>query len=243
VSSDGTVSRPSFTSGDESGTLIATVRKGSESNTLNFAITVIKLPISDSESVSLASTALAITYVAGDSATSVTGNLSLPVSGLHGTTVSWDASALSAVTDSGQVTQPSFSAGNQSGNLIATISKGTQSQDKTFSITVISLDPNDAQAVQFVSTNALDYYGFADGDSISSVTQDLNFSSSGPYGTSLSLSTNVHPRISSDGTVDTSPGGGYVAGDTVRALVSLVIQKGSEARLATYYLTVVISDS
>ena len=243
VANSGVVIQPTFTAGNQSGDIIATVSKGSEQSTKNFSITVIALAITDAESVSLASSALAITYSAGDSATNVTGDLTLPVSGLHGTTVSWDASALSAVTDTGQVTQPSFSAGNQNGNLTATISKGSQSQNRAFTITVISLNPSDAQAVDFVSANALDYYGFADGDSTSSVTQDLNFSSSGPYGTSLSLSTNLHPRISPNGAVDTSPGGGYVAGDTVRALVNLVIQKGSEARLATYYLTVVISDS
>jgi|GEM_PF-1841295 len=53
----------------------------------------------------------------------VTGNLALPTTGLHGTTVSW-ASANTAINNAGVVTRPAATAGNATGTLTATISRG-----------------------------------------------------------------------------------------------------------------------
>ncbi|MCG8452634.1 MAG: hypothetical protein MI717_05595, partial [Spirochaetales bacterium] len=145
VSSDGTVSRPSFTSGDESGTLIATVRKGSESNTLNFAITVIKLPISDTESVNSVADDIVnyITFADGDSDSSVSDDITLSTSGAHGTSITWNTDGHPNIDSSGNVNTHSamwwLPVGHGvTGDIVATITRNGVSVQETYSVTVIS---------------------------------------------------------------------------------------------------------
>ncbi|QIB70051.1 DUF4430 domain-containing protein [Aminipila butyrica] len=66
------------------------------------------------------------------------GNLTLPVVGEHGTTISWVSSNTDIITDTGLVQLPS--SGNVQVILTATIRKGTVSDTKQFAVTVKSLD-------------------------------------------------------------------------------------------------------
>ena len=201
VTDAGVVTRPSFSSGHESGTLIASVSKGSETATMNFTLTIIKRAITDQESVVAASASVAIGYQSGDSASSVTGNLTLPTTGLHGTTLSWDASALSSVDNSGTVTRPSYSSGNESGNLVVTVSKGSEIQRRNFSITVLRRALTDAESVQLVVNDIASYVDVEDGDSLSRITQNITLKTVGDYGTTISWNTDGHSNIGSGGTV------------------------------------------
>ena len=88
----------------------------------------------DTEAVSLDKAALAITFAAGDSASSVTQNITLPTSGANGTTISW-SSDNAAVSNTGVVTRPSYVQGDVVVTLTATISN-TCSDTKQFGLTV-----------------------------------------------------------------------------------------------------------
>ena len=243
VLNSGVVNQPFFADGNETGIIAATVQRGTESDTVNFPITVITLPISDSESVSMASAALAIIYATGDLATSVTENLGLATIGLHGTTVSWNTSALASVSSNGTVSRPPFMSGDESGTLVATVRKGSESSSVNFPITVVRLPMSDTESVNSVADDIVNYIIFADGDSDSSVTDDVTLSTSGAHDTSIMWNTDGHPNIDSLGNVNTHsamwwlPIGHGVTGDIVAT-----ITKNSVSVQETYSV-VVISES
>ena len=151
VEADGTVHRPVYLDGDKAATLSVTVTKNSATNGPNEieTVTVIKAAMTDDVAVSLAKEALVatdISYAAGDSAASVTQNITLPTSGENGTTISWGSSNTGAIAISGStgsVTRPDCGSGNATVTLTATISKGAESDTKTFSVTVIEKEPVD----------------------------------------------------------------------------------------------------
>jgi uncharacterized protein (TIGR02145 family) len=80
--------------------------------------------------------ALAITYAAGDSAASVTGNVGLPAHGANGSGITWAAGDSSRIAIDGTVNRPAAGDGDAVVVLTATISKGTTGDVKTFSLTV-----------------------------------------------------------------------------------------------------------
>ena len=151
VEANGTVHRPVYLDGDKAATLSVTVTKNTTTNGPNEieTVTVLKAAMTDDVAVSLAKEALVaadISYAAGDSAASVTQNITLPTSGENGTTISWGSSNTGAISTSGStgsVTRPDCGSGNATVTLTATISKGAESDTKTFSVTVIEKEPVD----------------------------------------------------------------------------------------------------
>ena len=104
------------------------------------------------EDVAAVKSALALTFASGDSATSVTKNITLPT-GSNGVNVSWSSTNTSVVSTAGVVTRPTFADGNASVTLTATLTKGTASDTKAFSVTVLALAPY-SYTVTFDSQNA-----------------------------------------------------------------------------------------
>ena len=104
------------------------------------------------EDVAAVKSALAISFADGDSATSVTKNITLP-SGSNGVNVTWASSNTTVVSTSGVVTRPAFADGNASVTLTATLTKGTASDTKAFPVTVLALAPY-SYTVTFDSQNA-----------------------------------------------------------------------------------------
>jgi outer membrane protein assembly factor BamB len=82
---------------------------------------------------------LEIKYAAGESANSVTKNVTLSLSGGNGSTISWASSDTSIVSANGMVTRPTSGSGDKAITLTATISKGGSVQTKQFVITVKQL--------------------------------------------------------------------------------------------------------
>jgi len=137
ITSGGTVTRPPYMSGNATVTLTATISKAGSTDTKVFMLTVLRLAQSDTESVADGKASLAITYGGSDTASSVTVNLaSLPATSSSGTTVSWATNDAAHVTAAGIVTRPTFAGGDTTVILIATISKGSVTDTKTFTITV-----------------------------------------------------------------------------------------------------------
>jgi hypothetical protein len=98
-------------------------------------------PLTDAQAVAAAKSALAIGYQAGDSASSVTGNLTLATVGSNSVSISWATGDSAHVSVAGTVTRPAFGQANASLTLTATLSKGTVTDTKTFPITVIASLP------------------------------------------------------------------------------------------------------
>ncbi|WP_308637869.1 immunoglobulin-like domain-containing protein [Paenibacillus silvisoli] len=232
ISTTGAVTRPAYGAGNATVTLTATITKGTVSETKTFTLTVLELEQTDAEAVSAAKSTLAITYGGTDSATSVTQALTLPTTGLNGTTISWSSDTPTTITTSGAVTRPVYGAGNATVTLTATITKGTVSETKTFTLTVLELEQTDAEAVSAAkSTLAITYGGT---DSATSVTQALTLPTTGLNGTTISWSSDTPTTITTSGAV-TRPV--YGAGNATVTLTA-TITKGTASETKTFTITV-----
>ena len=132
IASDGTVIRPAA---DATVTLTATIEKNGVSDTKTFTLTV-KKDLSDAESVAADKAALDIGYAGTDSATSVTQDMTLPTSGDSGTVITWASDMTGVIANDGTVTRPAADAADASVTLTATITKNSESDTKTFALTV-----------------------------------------------------------------------------------------------------------
>ncbi len=121
----GTVTQP--TSNNKTVTLTATITCGTEIVTKTFALTVINKTTAETLN------ALAITYATGDSASSVTQNVTLP-SALSSYTVTWNSNLTKYITTAGAVTRDIV---DVPVTLTATVSSGTSEiGKKPFVLTV-----------------------------------------------------------------------------------------------------------
>ncbi len=136
ISSEGTVARPGFTTGDKTVTLTAAITKGTDTETRTFVLTVKKLGITDDEAIALDLAAIQIGYAAGDSSAKVTQNVSLAGGGEHNTSITWASSESGVITNEGLVTRPASA--NKAVTLTATVSKGGGTpRSVTFELNVI----------------------------------------------------------------------------------------------------------
>lgn len=89
------------------------------------------LAMTNAEAIALAKVDLSL----GDTS-SVTENLTLPTSGLHGTTVTYSSNNTDVLSNTGVVTRPNFGDGDATVILTATISKNAVSDTKSFTVVV-----------------------------------------------------------------------------------------------------------
>src|SRR5690606_33840325 len=136
IDEEGNVTRPAYTNGDKTVTLTATIIKDGVEIKKTFTVTVTKLPVSDTESVTFDRNSLSIAYYGGDNEQRVTNHITLPTTGSYGTTISWESSDSSLISSNGSVTRPAD--GNKTVTLTATIKKGNATETMTFQLTVIS---------------------------------------------------------------------------------------------------------
>ncbi|WP_459644222.1 immunoglobulin-like domain-containing protein [Kineococcus sp. NUM-3379] len=131
VSTAGVVTRPPHGAGDATITLTATAAIGRESATRSFPVTVPQ-DISDEQKVAEAAAALVVW-----DADAVRGNLTLPTTGLHGTSVRWESGDHRLVTPTGEVTRPAAGQERARTNLHAFVSLGRTKTKRTFRVTVL----------------------------------------------------------------------------------------------------------
>ena len=193
VTAAGVVSRPITT--DANVTLTATITVGAASDTKLFPVTV-KAQMTDAQAVAAAKAALAIGYASGDSASSVTQNLTLPATGIDGSTLAWASSDPSVVTSAGVVSRPVTT--DATVTLTATITVGAASDTKLFPITV-KAQMTDAQAV--AAAKAALTIGYASGDSASNVTQNLTLPATGIDGSAIAWASSDPSVVTSAGVV------------------------------------------
>lgn len=137
ISTSGVVTRPAGGSGDAYLTLTALIVKGNDSATMEFFLTVLETAGTDTQAVADDKVALDITYGSSDTSDSVTVDLTLPISGASGTTISWSSDTPSIIATDGTVVRSSL--GHAAVTLTATITKNAASDFKSFNLIVIKL--------------------------------------------------------------------------------------------------------
>ncbi|NOU87275.1 hypothetical protein GC102_16000 [Paenibacillus sp. LMG 31460] len=233
ISDDGQiVIRPSAGQGDAVVTLIATVSYGDVSKTKTFTLTVLQQN-SEAQRVAADKAALAITFSGTDTATSVTKPLVLPLSGTNASTITWVSSNTSIISNDGKtLNRPTTAQGDSVVTLTATITYGSVSDTKTFSLTVKSL-LSDAQEV--AADKALLAIKFSGTDTANSVTQPLTLPLSGTNGSTITWVSSNTSVISNDGKTVQRPSAG--SGDA-SVVLTAILTNGSSSEFKTFTLTI-----
>ena len=167
IATDGMITRPHFTNGDQRVVLTATLSKGMVTRAKTFTLTVLALPDENIAAVSNARDALQID-LRTQNANAVTNDIGLTNLGTGDVMVSWTSSDTSSIATNGMVTRPVFGRSNQVITLTAILSKGAVTKTKIFSLTVLAEPPTDEQAVE-IASNAL-MIGYGGSDSATDVT-------------------------------------------------------------------------
>ncbi|GLC87751.1 NHL domain-containing protein [Lysinibacillus piscis] len=116
-------------------TVVAINDKGDSMESMaSDAVTPNPAPLTDEQAVAQAALALEIGYATGDSAAIVTQPLTLPTTGIEQTNISWSSSQQLIVKPNGEVTRPLV--GDSMVTLTATITKGSATKTKSFTVTV-----------------------------------------------------------------------------------------------------------
>lgn len=130
----------------------ATVRATSRGNPEKYAdclVTVIAPELPDDEKAAIDMAALEIGYAVGDNANAVKGNLNLTVSGaVYGSSISWvssDARFIRIDGNTGIVTRPFYTQGNQNVTLTATVRCNDATSTKDFTLTVLAREQESNQ--------------------------------------------------------------------------------------------------
>ncbi len=116
------------------GSPITSIPKGSTGNKTFYARwTSTVVVLTDREKIDAAKNNLNINYGSGDSASSVTKNITLITKGLHDVNITWSSSNTTAITNTGIVTR---STSDINVTLTATLKIGSLTETKTFSVTI-----------------------------------------------------------------------------------------------------------
>ncbi|WP_223167487.1 family 43 glycosylhydrolase [Nonomuraea sp. SYSU D8015] len=133
VTATGKVTRPANGQPPAKATLTATLTRGALTDTKMFEITV----LAEYDNVKIAEEAAAALTV--HNIDDVRGNLTLPVTGQNGTTVSWASDKPSVITPTGEVTRPAHGAGAVTVKVTATVTKNAATATRQFTAEVREL--------------------------------------------------------------------------------------------------------
>ncbi len=100
-----------------------------------------KIAMTDSEAVKYAASKLTVP-------SELTGDITLPLNGEEGTSVSWSSNDSSVISDSGVVT---FSKEDKTAVLTATVTKGSETAVREFSVKVLARDEYDIRGINVLS--------------------------------------------------------------------------------------------
>ena len=237
----GAVYRPPFSAGNVSVTLTATISKGNASTTKTFTLLIIRQGITDQERVNEDVGAATIGYAGGDSATSITKDLTLPASGTaNGSTFVWTSSNTAIIANDGVVTRPDY---GPAGDALVTLhlrgTKNAASAERKF-VDLKVLQKEDPAITNVAAVKAALAVGYAAGESASAVTNNVTLPTS-INGVAISWASSIPGTITTGGAV-TRPT--FVAGNatvTLTATLSQTTYSGSPARTdtKTFVLTVI----
>ncbi len=175
---------------------------------------------------------LTIGYGPGDSQSWVTQDLTLPITGVRGSAISWSSNNPSIIANDGTVTRPTEE--NMYVRLTATATKDNESLNTNFfqrvivgGVTAIAKDLDDLTIT------------YATGDSADSVTDDIILPTDGAYGSTITWTSSASTIITPDGEV-TRPS--LSSGNTLVTLTATA-SLGSKSDSRTYELTVLCTST
>ncbi|HHY72406.1 MAG TPA: hypothetical protein GX497_04110 [Bacillus bacterium] len=158
-----------------------------------------KLAMNNTEAVTVDTSSLLIGYGGTDNADGVTQNMTFPISGANGSTISWVSNNTMYVKNDGTVTQPTYSEGDHEVTLTATISRSGIKATKEFTLMLLKQEATDEEAAS--SDKATLKIGYGGTDNPNSVTQDVILPTSGSNGTTISWVSSDPNYVSSSGQV------------------------------------------
>lgn len=221
IAADGTLTRPSYNSGDTDVTLTATLQLAGLTKTKDFTAHVLRLPMSDTEAVDAAYRALELPI------TTVTGDVYLPKDALNGVQVSWSSNQPQFLDHTGHVTFPSYVQGDQTITLEAVVSRGAVELRKTFSLLVPALPVSADEAVNLAAnTLNLDYP--------QGIKDSIALPRTGAFDTQIDWSSDQPDILSNSGQVNRPK---YTDGD-VNVQLMAIISKGAASVQRTFTITV-----
>lgn len=140
IATDGQVTRPAIGEPNQIVHLTATLTKGSLSSTKSFTLTVIASEMSDSDIVANDIVNLTFDSIKSNNSieSEITSNLNLINSGENESQISWASSQIGTIAINGSVIRPAFGESDVSVTLTATVTKGSVSDSKTFSLIVLA---------------------------------------------------------------------------------------------------------
>lgn len=194
-------------------TLTATVTKNFVSKMKQFTVTVSAAPVApdkpnsdvdndkiNADAVAADKAAVRPVYAPGDTSNAVTANMTLPTSGVNGSSIFWESSNPAIISSAGVVSRSSSDANV---TLTAVLSKGNASDRVSFNVTVLGVSShsteNEEEIVSRV-TNALDVI-YKGSDSADRVTMSVILPTEGSEGTSISWQSSNTNVISTNGGV------------------------------------------
>jgi len=222
ISNDGkTVNRPTASQGDATVVLTAIITKNGNSDVKTFTLTVKQL-VDDVQAVAAAKAALAIGFQSGDSLQSITRPVTLPSTGLEGTTVTWISSNPSIISNDGKtVIRPANGSGDATLVLSALITRNGVTDMKTFQV-VVKQQLTDVQKV--AADKAALTIGFAGTDTAASVTGAVSLPTTGVNGSSIVWISSNNAVISDDGKTVVRPTG---TSDVRVTLIAIIVSGGA----------------
>jgi hypothetical protein len=155
--------------------------------------------LSDRDAVSADKANLEITFNGSDTAAGVTQNISLPISGENGTSITWTSGDTDIISVTGTVYRPLYTDGDKDVMLTASIKKNDAEATRAFAVTVLKMPATDEEAVLEDKQNLT--IGFAPGEDASGVTQDMTFPTAGSCGTTIRWLSSNPAIVSSTGAV------------------------------------------
>jgi hypothetical protein len=188
IEDDGTVVRPAIGETNVTADVDAIFRLGDTYVYQAYSVTV-EAHTAGSAAVTAAAEALEIEYDNNyEEEDSIMYDVLLPTAGINGTTISW-VSNHPNITSTGVVTRPAAGMADVVGDLVATITDGTNSIDRYFSLNVLA-DFTDQEAVEFDT----------DWASVGEVASSrISVSEFGPAGSELDLHFDQHPALDANG--------------------------------------------
>lgn len=232
ITTAGVVNRPAFGQADVTVTLTATLTKGDATGEKQFTLVVKAMTQTDQQAVDAAVASLDITLQTGNTATTVTGNITLPTT-VGTTTVAWSSSNTAVVSNAGVVTRPAAGLNNAVVTLTATVTKGAATGTKTFTVTVLAhpVIVTDQDAVN-EALNVLNI-GLASGNTLANITANVTLPAT--QNTLTVIWTSSNTAVVSNAGVVTRPGKGMAA---VTVTLTAEISKGIAFGSKTFTLTV-----
>lgn len=124
------ITRPDFESKDKVVALTATIKSGLVTKTKQFSVVVKREGLTDEQSAIKDASAIVIPL-------KVSSNITFPLTGANGTTITWSSVNTGVISNTGVITRPAKGEPEETIQVTARVTKGAASQEKQFSITVL----------------------------------------------------------------------------------------------------------